>query len=173
MSEVRSNIAQQGFSRRGPGMGAPTEKPKNGQQTLRRLAGYFRPERRYVIYLATAVVLAVAASVVAPRLQSSVIDELVARRFGAILPLLGWMLGIYILHGCATLLQGFLTFCLICKIFIAEVGRQQLICSRIPGFKVTAVENTANNIASYTQETIAGRGFASRSLRSAVNSGTS
>ena len=109
MSEVRSNIAQQGFSRRGPGMGAPTEKPKNGQQTLRRLAGYFRPERRYVIYLAVAVVLAVAASVVAPRLQSSVIDELVARRFGAILPLLGWMLGIYILHGCATLLQGFLS----------------------------------------------------------------
>ena len=109
MSEVRSNIAQQGFSRRGPGMGAPTEKPKNGQQTLRRLAGYFRPERRYVIYLAAAVVLAVAASVVAPRLQSSVIDELVARQFGAILPLLGWMLGIYILHGCATLLQGFLS----------------------------------------------------------------
>ena len=109
MSEVRSNIAQQGFGRRGPGMGAPTEKPKNGQQTLRRLAGYFRPERRYVIYLAAAVVLAVAASVVAPRLQSSVIDELVARRFGAILPLLGWMLGIYILHGCATLLQGFLS----------------------------------------------------------------
>ena len=109
MSEVRSNIAQQGFSRRGPGMGAPTEKPKNGQQTLRRLAGYFRPERRYVICLAAAVVLAVAASVAAPRLQSSVIDELVARQFGAILPLLGWMLGIYILHGCATLLQGFLS----------------------------------------------------------------
>ena len=109
MSEVRSNIAQQGFSRRGPGMGAPTEKPKNGQQTLRRLAGYFRPERRYVIYLAVAVVLAVAASVVAPRLQSSVIDELVACRFDAILPLLGWMLGIYIVHGCATLLQGFLS----------------------------------------------------------------
>ena len=109
MSEVRSNIAQQGFSRRGPGMGAPTEKPKNGQQTLRRLAGYFRPERRYVICLAAAVVLAVAASVAAPRLQSSVIDELVARQFGTILPLLGWMLGIYILHGCATLLQGFLS----------------------------------------------------------------
>ena len=109
MSEVRSNIAQQGFSRRGPGMGAPTEKPKNGQQTLRRLAGYFRPERRYVICLSAAVVLAVAASVVAPRLQSNVIDALVARQFGAILPLLGWMLGIYILHGCATLLQGFLS----------------------------------------------------------------
>ena len=109
MSEVRSNIAQQGFSRRGPGMGAPTEKPKNGQQTLRRLAGYFRPERHYVICLAAAVVLAVVAGVAAPRLQSSVIDELVARQFGAILPLLGWMLGIYILHGCATLLQGFLS----------------------------------------------------------------
>ena len=109
MSEVRSNIAQQGFGRRGPGMGAPTEKPKNGQQTLRRLAGYFRPERRYVICLAAAVVLAVAASVAAPRLQSSVIDALVDRQFGTILPLLAWMLGIYILHGCATLLQGFLS----------------------------------------------------------------
>ena len=62
-----------------------------------------------MICLAAAVVLAVAASVVAPRLQSSVIDELVARQFGTILPLLGWMLGIYILHGCATLLQGFLS----------------------------------------------------------------
>ena len=109
MSEVRSNIAQQGFSRRGPGMGAPTEKPKNGQQTLRRLAGYFRPERHYVICLAAAVVLAVVAGVAAPRLQSSVIDALVDRQFGTILPLLGWMLGIYILHGCATLLQGFLS----------------------------------------------------------------
>ena len=109
MSKVRSNIAQQGFGRRGPGMGAPTEKPKNGQQTLRRLAGYFRPERHYVICLAAAVVLAVVAGVAAPRLQSSVIDALVDRQFGAILPLLGWMLGIYILHGCATLLQGFLS----------------------------------------------------------------
>ena len=109
MSKVRSNIAQQGFGRRGPGMGAPTEKPKNGQQTLRRLAGYFRPERHYVICLAAAVVLAVVAGVAAPRLQSSVIDALVDRQFGTILPLLGWMLGIYILHGCATLLQGFLS----------------------------------------------------------------
>ena len=109
MSKVRSNIAQQGFGRRGPGMGAPTEKPKNGQQTLRRLAGYFRPERHYVICLAAAVVLAVVTGVAAPRLQSSVIDALVDRQFGTILPLLGWMLGIYILHGCATLLQGFLS----------------------------------------------------------------
>ena len=109
MSKVRSNIAQQGFGRRGPGMGAPTEKPKNGQQTLRRLAGYFRPERHYVICLAAAVVLAVVAGVAAPRLQSSVIDALVDRQFCTILPLLGWMLGIYILHGCATLLQGFLS----------------------------------------------------------------
>ena len=106
---VQSRTAQQGFGRRRPGLGAPTEKPKNGQQTLRRLMGYFRSELKYVILLALSVVLAVAAGVIAPRLQSSAIDDLVARSFDRIPRLLGMMLGIYILHGAATLLQGFLS----------------------------------------------------------------
>ena len=46
---VQSRAAQQGFGRRGPNLGAPTEKPRDGRQTLRRLLGYFRPERKYVI----------------------------------------------------------------------------------------------------------------------------
>ena len=106
---VQSNSVQQGFGRRGPGIGAPTEKPKAGRQTLRRLLGYFRPELKYVIYLALSVVLAVAAGVIAPRLQSSVIDDLVAREFDAIPPILGMMLCVYIVNGVATLLQGFLS----------------------------------------------------------------
>lgn len=109
MSQVQSNIATQGFSRRRPGMGAPVEKPKDGGKTLRRLIRYFREERRYVLYLALAVVLAMLAGVFAPRLQSGVIDKLVARDFSAIPPSLALMLGLYIVHGCATLLQGFLS----------------------------------------------------------------
>lgn len=109
MSQVQSNIATQGFSRRRPGMGAPVEKPKDGGKTLRRLIRYFREERRYVLYLALAVVLAVLAGVFAPRLQSGVIDDLVARDFSAIPKALALMLGLYIVHGCATLLQGFLS----------------------------------------------------------------
>ena len=46
---IQSKAAQQGFGRRGPGLGAPTEKPKDGRQTLRRLLSYFRPELNYVI----------------------------------------------------------------------------------------------------------------------------
>ena len=106
---VQSRAAQQGFGRRGPNLGAPTEKPRAGRQTLRRLLGYFRPERKYVIYLAFSVVLAVSAGVIAPRLQSAVIDDLVARDFSAIPPLLGMMLCVYIINGIATLLQGFLS----------------------------------------------------------------
>ena len=109
MSQVQSNIATQGFSRRRPGMGAPVEKPNDGGKTLRRLIRYFREERRYVLYLALAVVLAVLAGVFAPRLQSGVIDDLVARDFSAIPKALAMMLGLYIVHGCATLLQGFLS----------------------------------------------------------------
>ena len=108
-SDVKSNLAQQGFGRRGPGMATPTEKPQEGGKTVRRLVSYFRPELRYVIYLALAVVLAVLAGVVAPRLQSSVIDDLVSRDFSAIPPFLAMMLGLYIIHGIATLLQGFLS----------------------------------------------------------------
>ena len=108
-SSVQSRAAQQGFGRRGPNLGAPTEKPRDGRQTLRRLLGYFRPEQKYVIYLALSVVAAVSAGVIAPRLQSSVIDDLVARDFNAIPPLLGMMLCVYIINGIATLLQGFLS----------------------------------------------------------------
>lgn len=108
-TNVRSRVAQQGFGRRGPGMGAPTEKPQDGGKTVRRLVSYFRTEGRYVVYLALAVVLSVLAGVVAPRLQSRAIDDLVARDFSAIPPLLAMMLGLYVVHGGATLLQGFLS----------------------------------------------------------------
>ena len=90
-------------------MAAPVEKPKDGGKTLHRLTGYFREDRRCVVFLALAVVISVLAGVLAPRLQSSAIDGLVAKDFASIPPLLAMMLGLYIVNGCATLLQGFLS----------------------------------------------------------------
>ena len=109
MSTGKSTTAQQGFGRRGPSMAAPVEKPKDGGKTLHRLTGYFREDRRCVVFLALAVVISVLAGVLAPRLQSSAIDGLVAKDFDSIPPLLAMMLGLYIVNGCATLLQGFLS----------------------------------------------------------------
>ena len=109
MSAATSSVAQQGF-RRGMGrgnMGAPVEKPKNGRETLARLIRYFAPERTYVLLLGAAVVIAVLASVIAPSLQSKAIDHLVTRSFDRIPHVLGMMLFFYLIHGAATLLQGF------------------------------------------------------------------
>ena len=104
---TKASAAQQGFGR-GPGnMGKPVEKPKEGKKTLGRLLAYFGPELLYVILLALVVVMAVVASVIAPSLQSDAIDDLVGRRFDAIPRILAMMLGVYLLHGAATLLQGF------------------------------------------------------------------
>ncbi|MBR1456806.1 MAG: ABC transporter ATP-binding protein, partial [Oscillospiraceae bacterium] len=90
-------------------MGAPTEKPKEGRKTLGRLLSYFRRESRYVIFLALVVIVTVLASVITPSLQSRAIDDLVSGSFDAIPPILGAMLALYLLHGGATLLQGFLS----------------------------------------------------------------
>ena len=105
---IQSSTVQRGFRPGGRGsMGAPVEKPKKGKKTLSRLISYFRPEKKYVILLAAAVVLAVSASVIAPSLQSNAIDGLVTGDFGEIPRILGLMLLAYLIHGSATLLQGF------------------------------------------------------------------
>lgn len=108
-TSVQSSTVQRGF-RPGGGrgnMGAPVEKPKEGKKTLSRLVAYFGPEKKYVVLLALTVVLAVLASVIAPSLQSSAIDGLVTGAFGEIPRILGLMLLAYLIHGGATLLQGF------------------------------------------------------------------
>ena len=108
-SSVQSSTVQRGF-RPGGGrgnMGAPIEKPKEGKKTLSRLIAYFGPEKKYVILLALTVVLAVLASVIAPSLQSNAIDGLVSGSFDDIPRFLGLMLLVYLIHGAATLLQGF------------------------------------------------------------------
>ena len=107
-TSIQSSTVQRGFRPGGRGnLGAPVEKPKKGKKTLSRLISYFRPEKKYVILLAAAVVLAVSASVIAPSLQSNAIDGLVTGDFGEIPRILGLMLLAYLIHGSATLLQGF------------------------------------------------------------------
>ncbi len=105
-----ASVVQQGFR---PGnrqrMGQPVEKPKEGKKTLKRLLGFFLPEVKYVVFLALVVIITVLASVIAPSLQSRAIDGLVTGAFSTIPRLLGMMLALYLIHGGATLLQGFLS----------------------------------------------------------------
>lgn len=109
-ANTKSNLAQQGFRPGGRrNLGAPVEKPKERKKTLGRLLGYFRTEMKYVVWLAVVVILTVSASVIAPRMQSTAIDHLVTGSFGKIPRVLAVMLGLYLLHGGATLLQGFLS----------------------------------------------------------------
>ena len=103
----KSSAIQQGFGRGPRNIGAPVEKPKEGKKALSRLISYFKPEMKYVFFLALTVILAVAANVTAPGMQSMAIDHVVSGNFGEIPHILGIMLFVYLIHGAATLLQGF------------------------------------------------------------------
>ena len=103
----KSSTVQRGFARGPRNPGAPVEKPKEAKKALGRLAAYFRPEMKYVIFLALSVILAVTANVIAPGMQSTAIDNVVSGRFDEIPRILTVMLFIYLVHGAATLLQGF------------------------------------------------------------------
>ncbi len=103
----KSSTVQRGFARGPRNMGAPVEKPKEGRKALGRLIAYFRPEMKYVIFLALTVILGVIANVIAPSMQSTAIDNVVTGRFDEIPRILSLMLMIYLIHGATTLLQGF------------------------------------------------------------------
>lgn len=100
---------QQGF-RRGPGnFGAPVEKPQDAKKTVRRLLGYFRSELPIVAVMSVTVLVSVIASVFAPSFQSQAIDKIVSAEYGLLPRLLGIMLVLYIIHGAATLIQGYIS----------------------------------------------------------------
>ena len=112
MGQVKttSSIAGQGFRPGGRrGMGAPVEKPKDVRKALGRLLDYFRPELLLIVLLAMVVIVTVIAGVITPALQSRAVDGMVRREFSGIPGILGIMIFFYILHGGATLLQGFLS----------------------------------------------------------------
>ena len=103
------NNPQQGFGRRGPGFAAPVEKPQNGRETLRRLLQYFKSERTTVLIMAGVVIVSVIASVLAPSFQSSAIDKVVAGEYGMLPRMLALMLAMHLIHGIASLVQGYIS----------------------------------------------------------------
>ena len=92
-----------GMNRRN--MGAPVEKAKDRQTTLRRLVRYFGDDTLLIIVLFCAVVLTVAGSVAGPGLQSRAIDMIVSGEYSKVGHYLGLMLCVYLMSGAATLLQ--------------------------------------------------------------------
>ena len=74
------------------------KKPKEGKKALGRLIAYFKPEMKYVLFLALTVILGVIANVIAPSMQSTAIDNVVTGKFGEIPRILSLML---MICGCA------------------------------------------------------------------------
>lgn len=81
------------------------EKPQNGKKTLKRLMGYFVSEKKMLFLLMLAVVVVVACSVYAPKLQSNAIDAIAGRQWDMLSPILIVMVIIYIIHSICTYMQ--------------------------------------------------------------------
>ena len=103
---------QQGIGfRGGPGrnMGAPTEKPANMMQSLKRLFAYFSSEKLFVLLLIFCVTAGVLCGSFAPRMQSNAIDAVVQGSYGLLPRFLITMLVLYVLNAGAALFQGLLS----------------------------------------------------------------
>ena len=123
---------QPGFSRRGAGFGAPVEKPQNAKQTLRRLLSYFRSELKFVILMSAAVLVSVIASVLAPSFQSSAIDKIVSAQYGLLPKILAVMLAMHVIHGAATLTQGYISASLSQRIVSRLTGERAFSKAEYP-----------------------------------------
>ncbi len=93
------------FGRRPGNRNMTVEKPQNGKKTLKRLMGYFVSEKKMLFLLMLAVVVVVACSVYAPKLQSNAIDAIAGRQWDKLSPILIVMVIIYIIHSICTYMQ--------------------------------------------------------------------
>lgn len=93
------------FGRRPGSRNMTVEKPQNGKKTLKRLMGYFVSEKKMLFLLMLAVVVVVACSVYAPKLQSNAIDAIAIRQWDKLSPILIVMVIIYIIHSICTYMQ--------------------------------------------------------------------
>lgn len=93
------------FGRRPGNRNMTVEKPQNGKKTLKRLMGYFVSEKKMLFLLMLAVVVVVACSVYAPKLQSNAIDAIAIRQWDKLSPILIVMVIIYIIHSICTYMQ--------------------------------------------------------------------
>ncbi len=113
MSDVRKTSAPtvQPPMRRGParGMLQVVEKPKDTKKTMAKLLRYFAHERNMVLGLMTIVVIMVASSVTAPKLQSGAIDQLTVGNFHDLPGTLLCMIFVYAILSICSLFQGLLS----------------------------------------------------------------
>lgn len=109
MKQEESRQAQmnnyRAFGRRLGNRNMTVEKPQNGKKTLKRLMGYFVSEKKMLFLLMLAVVVVVACSVYAPKLQSNAIDAIAIRQWDKLSPILIVMVIIYIIHSICTYMQ--------------------------------------------------------------------
>lgn len=109
MKQEESRQAQmnnyRAFGRRPGSRNMTVEKPQNGKKTLKRLMGYFVSEKKMLFLLMLAVVVVVACSVYAPKLQSNAIDAIAIRQWDKLSPILIVMVIIYIIHSICTYMQ--------------------------------------------------------------------
>lgn len=109
MKQEESRQAQmnnyRAFGRRPGNRNMTVEKPQNGKKTLKRLKGYFVSEKKMLFLLMLAVVVVVACSVYAPKLQSNAIDAIAIRQWDKLSPILIVMVIIYIIHSICTYMQ--------------------------------------------------------------------
>lgn len=109
MKQEESRQAQmnnyRAFGRRPGSRNMTVEKPQNGKKTLKRLMGYFVSEKKMLFLLMLAVVVVVACSVYAPKLQSNAIDAIAGRQWDKLSPILIVMVIIYIIHSICTYMQ--------------------------------------------------------------------
>lgn len=109
MKQEESRQAQmnnyRAFGRRPGNRNMTVEKPQNGKKILKRLMGYFVSEKKMLFLLMLAVVVVVACSVYAPKLQSNAIDAIAIRQWDKLSPILIVMVIIYIIHSICTYMQ--------------------------------------------------------------------
>lgn len=109
MKQEESRQAQmnnyRAFGRRPGNRNMTVEKPQNGKKTLKRLMDYFVSEKKMLFLLMLAVVVVVACSVYAPKLQSNAIDAIAGRQWDKLSPILIVMVIIYIIHSICTYMQ--------------------------------------------------------------------
>lgn len=109
MKQEESRQAQmnnyRAFGRRPGSRNMTVEKPQNGKKTLKRLMGYFVSEKKMLFLLMLAVVVVVACSVYAPKLQSNAIDAIAGGQWDMLSPILIVMVIIYIIHSICTYMQ--------------------------------------------------------------------
>ena len=105
MAQTNNNIPQVSVRRRGPGMGAPVEKPKNGKETFLRLISYFSVDKKRVLALLIAVSLGVLFQVMAPGLLSKAIDLITEKNFDKVGKILILMIMVYLLNSGLTMVN--------------------------------------------------------------------